>query len=49
MIRLGPKNIVRFIYPIEEIREERADAFAKERMKAIQEREEDAIMKIDFS
>ncbi|TGO32021.1 hypothetical protein BHYA_0365g00010 [Botrytis hyacinthi] len=29
---LGPKNIVRFIYPLEEIREEKADAFTKERM-----------------
>ncbi|KAF7952628.1 hypothetical protein EAE96_005860 [Botrytis aclada] len=38
---LGPKNIVRFIYPIEEIREEKADALTKERMKAIQERAED--------
>ncbi|TGO46136.1 hypothetical protein BOTNAR_0611g00020 [Botryotinia narcissicola] len=38
---LGPKNIVRFIYPLKEIREEKADAFTKERMKAIQERAED--------
>ncbi|KAF7867432.1 hypothetical protein EAF04_005515 [Stromatinia cepivora] len=35
---LGPKNIVRFIYPIEDIREKKADEFTKERMKILEER-----------
>lgn len=33
--RLGPKDIVRFIYPVEDIREEKADEFTKERMKTL--------------
>ncbi|KAJ8059426.1 hypothetical protein OCU04_012370 [Sclerotinia nivalis] len=35
---LGPTNIVRFIYPIEDIRDKRADAFTKERIKILEER-----------
>lgn len=38
IIRLGPKDIIRFIYPIEDIREEKADMFTKERMKLLEAR-----------
>ncbi|KAF5875573.1 uncharacterized protein Bfra_004026 [Botrytis fragariae] len=41
IIRLGSKNIVRLIYPVEEIRAEKADAFTTERMRAIKERAEE--------
>ncbi|KAF7923676.1 uncharacterized protein EAE98_007494 [Botrytis deweyae] len=45
---LGPKNIIRFIYPLEEIREKKADTFTKERITAIQARVEDTKIDIVF-
>ncbi|KAB8288102.1 hypothetical protein EYC80_010235 [Monilinia laxa] len=35
---LGPKDIVRLIYPMGDIREEKADVFTKERMKMLEEK-----------
>ncbi|KAI9642393.1 hypothetical protein NHQ30_009197 [Ciborinia camelliae] len=46
---LGPKGIVRFIYPIEEIREEKADTFTKERMKMLEERAQGATLEVQPS
>ncbi|ESZ91772.1 hypothetical protein SBOR_7842 [Sclerotinia borealis F-4128] len=43
---LGPKNIVRCIYPIMDIRDEKANAFTKERMKMLEERAESATSKV---
>ncbi|KAG4027309.1 hypothetical protein MFRU_031g00570 [Monilinia fructicola] len=39
---LGPKDIVRFIYPVEDIREEKADEFTKERMKTLKKKADGA-------